>query len=476
MGVAEPGRMTDPSTSLAAGAPRGAPSRRGPRGLPLLGVALELRRDPLQYFVDLMLRYGDVVRFAIGTAPVVMINHPAAVKHVLQDNHRNYRKSRFYRAFRPLLGGGIFLSEGNTWLAQRRTANPFFGGLRFEAMARDIAGAASDMLDRWQGSGKATDGTIVLMPEMMRLTLDALTRALFRVRLSGEYDALHSALTEILRRIERQVWSFMPVPDPLLRRLDPSYRQALATVDTIVERLIRDRRAEARPPEDLLSALIAAADREGPRAQAVLRDQVVSMIAAGHESTACALAWTFCLLARNPEVEARLHREVDKVLGGRTPNFADLGRLPYTRMVFEEAMRIYPPVWTISRAAVAEDTIAGTRIPRGTTVMLCPYAVHRHPRFWHEPDRFDPDRFRPEMQAERPRYAYFPFGGGPRICLGNRFALMEAQIMLAMVAQRWRLTLPDGIEPKPEPMITLRPQEGTRMRLIPRATAPQSAG
>src|SRR5690606_22979241 len=148
-----------------------------------------------------------------------------------------------------------------TWLAQRRTANPFFGGLRFEAMARDIAGAASDMLDRWQGSGKATDGTIVLMPEMMRLTLDALTRALFRVRLSGEYDALHSALTEILRRIERQVWSFMPVPDPLLRRLDPSYRQALATVDTIVERLIRDRRAEARPPEDLLSALIAAADR-----------------------------------------------------------------------------------------------------------------------------------------------------------------------------------------------------------------------
>ena len=448
-------------------AARTARQPAGPRGLPLLGVAHALRRDPLAYVLGLRACYGAAVRFRIGGNPILLLSDPEAIRHVLQDNHRNYHKSRFYRAFAPLLGGGIFMSEGETWLRQRRTANPYFAGIRFERMAAEIAGAADDMLRRWDRAGREDRG-VAIVPEMMRVTLDGLTRAMFSLQLAGEHEVLHDALTIILRRTERRVWALLPQPEWLAIRTDRRYRRALATTDRLVWRLIRDRRREPSPPDDLLSALIAASDPRDPRSERILRDQIVSMIAAGHESTACALAWAFCMLARHPDVERRLHAEADAALGGRPPGFSDLGRLPFARMVLEETMRLYPPVWTISRLALADDVAAGVPVPKGTTVMLSPYVVHRDPGLWPDPERFDPERFAPGADRLRHRLAYFPFGGGPRVCLGNRFAIMEGQIILAMVAQRYRLTLAPDAGLVPEPMITLRPQAGLRLGLVPR--------
>jgi len=426
-----------------------------------------MRRDPLRYFVDLMLQYGDVVRFRIGPAAVVMLNHPDAVRHVLQDNHRNYHKSRFYEPVRPLLGQSIFLAEDEAWLSQRRIAVPSFGGPRFAPMAEAVASAARDLLDRWDAM---PSGVVAVMPEMMRVTMDAVTRAFFGLDLTGEHEVLHEAFTVILRHTERRVWSPLPLPARLDALLHPEYREAMAALDGVVQRLIEERKESPREGDDLLTALIAAhGDRnDGGR---LLRDEIVSMIAAGHESTACALAWTLCLLSRHPEVGRLLREEVDRELGQRVPDLSDLSRLVYTRAVFEETMRLYPPVWTISRRAIAEDKVGDTVIPADTTVMLCPYAVHRNPQHWHNPEGFDPARFLPGGEGARRRYAYFPFAAGPRACLGLRFAMMEAQIILAMIAQRYDLALMPGEAITPEPMVTLRPASGTRMRLEQRSSA-----
>lgn len=453
----------------AGGEPPTAQGRPGPAGLPLIGIAASIRGDPLHYFVDLMHRYGDAVWFRIGRAPVVMLNHPRAVRHVLQDNHRNYHKSAFYAPLKPLLGRGIFLSEDATWLEQRRRARPSFAGPRFEFMAGRIVDSTADMLERWRARG--ADATVHVLPEMMRLTLDSAARAFFATELTDQHVDVFDALTVMLRQAERRVWATIPVPDRLAMYARPSYRRAVAELDGFVWSLIDERRRNPLGEDDLLTRLVRAYEPVDDHDQSVLRDEVVSIVTAGHETTACALAWALCLLSQHAEAAERLRREVDEVLGGRTPTLEDLDRLDYTRMVFEEAMRLYPPVWTLSRVALEDDEAGGVAIPAGTTVMLCPYAVHRHPAFWPDPERFDPERFAPGADSDRPRHAYFPFGGGPRVCLGNRFAMMEGQVMLAMLAQAVDVVLEPGQSLEPEPMITLRPRESTRMRLRWRPTA-----
>lgn len=458
-------------TNAQPGLRHGTVGRAGPRGLPVVGIAHELRKDPLRYFVDVMLEYGDVVHFRIGMSPVIMLSHPDDIRHVLQDNYINYPKSRFYKSFKPILGRSIFTSEGETWKSQRLTAKPSFAGPRFGFMAERIVAATASMLERWHGLER--DGqSVELVYEMMRLTLDGVTRALLDMRLVTEYEQLHDALTVVLRETERNVWSVVRLPPWLGTLTRPRYRRAVATLDRIIWGVIEERRRNPRMSDGLLSVLVEAHDRERSGDEQLLRDQVLAMIATGHESTACALAWTFYLLTRNPNAERRLYQEVDRVLEGRAPTADDLGDLQYTGMVFEEAMRLYPPVWTISRVARTDDRIRGTLIPRGTTVMLSPYATHRRPASWERPEAFVPERFAPDAKASRPRYAYFPFGGGPRVCLGNRFALMEAKIMLAMVAQRYRLSVCPGQAITAEPMITLRPRDGIRVRLTRRDAEP----
>ena len=444
--------------------------RNGPRGLPVVGVANELLKDPLNYFVDLMLEYGDVVEFNIGLTPIVMLNDPNAVKHVLQDKFEDYPKSRFYRPFKPILGRSIFMSAGQTWLSQRRTASPCFGGARFQTMSDRIVAATRRMFDRWDGFEQRGE-PVEIVHEMMRLTLDGVTQALLDMDFMENYEEVHDALTVILRETEKRVWSIAPPPDWLALLTRPRYRRAVATIDSVVRGIIDERRTNPRDSDGLLTTLIEAHDSENSGDDDLLRDQVVAMIATGHESTACALAWAFYLVTQHPEVRERLYREVDTVLGRRPPGLSDLQDLEYTGMVFEEAMRLYPPVWTVSRVATSDDTVSGAEIRKGTTVMLSPYAMHRNPEIWPNPEEFVPERFRPAAVSQRHRYSYFPFGGGPRVCLGNRFALMEAKIMMAMVVQRYHLSVLPGQEVVAEPMITLRPRNGIRMQLERRSEA-----
>ena len=440
-------------------------SRRiGPKGAPVVGIAHELRKDPLNYFVGLMRDYGEFVDFKIGMAPIIMLNGPDAVKHILQDHYEDYPKSRFYRPFKPILGRSIFTSTGETWLSQRRTARPCFGGARFQFMADRIVGATRKMLDRWDGFDRGGE-PVEIVHEMMRLTLDGVTQALLDMDFIENYEEVHDALTVILRETEKRVWSVAPPPDWLALMTRPRYRRAVETIDRVVRDIIDERRRNPRDSGGLLTTLIEAHDAEGSGDEGLLKDQVVAMIATGHESTACALAWTFYMITQHADVRERVYAEVDAVLGGRDPRADDLSALQYTGWVFEEVMRLYPPVWTISRTATRDDEVCGKPIPKGTTVMLSPYAMHRNPEIWPEPEEFRPERFHPEEVAKRPRYSYFPFGGGPRVCLGNRFAMMEAKIMMAMVIQRYRLSVLPGQEIVAEPMITLRPRDGIRMDL-----------
>ncbi len=353
--------------------------RIGPKGAPVVGIAHELRKDPLNYFVGLMRDYGEFVDFRIGMAPIIMLNGPDAVKHILQDHYEDYPKSRFCRPFKPILGRSIFTSTGETWLSQRRTASPCFGGARFQFMAERIVGATRKMLDRWDQFDRGGE-PVEIVHEMMRLTLDGVTQALLDMDFIENYEEVHDALTVILRETEKRVWSVAPPPDWLALMTRPRYRRAVETIDRVVRGIIDERRRNPRDSGGLLTTLIDAHDAEGSGDEGPLKDQVVAMIATGHESTACALAWTFYMITQHADVRERVYAEVDEV-------------------------------------------------------------------------------------AKRPRYSYFPFGGGPRVCLGNRFAMMEAKIMMAMVIQRYRLSVLPGQEIIAEPMITLRPRNGIQMGL-----------
>ncbi len=435
-------------------------------GYPFVGILPKIRRNPLQFFVETACRLGDVVELDLGPHRALMLNHPTYLKHVLQDNHKNYKKSKFYGPLKPMLGNGIFMSEGDAWLNQRRSAANGFHGCQIQAMVRGMTEATADMITRWQDverDGRAID----IVREMSRLALDIVVRCLFNVRLEGQYAIVFEALTTLLRDAERRVWSFAspPLCVPTPRNLE--CRAALKALDHFVYGIIADRRANLGKHDDLLEILVTSNPqrmREG-MPETLLRDQVLSFVVAGHETTANAMAWIWYLLSKHVDVARRVRSEVEQVLEGHTPRFEDLGQLPYARMVFDETLRLYPPVWTMSRDAIDDDYVGDIRIPAGITVMLCPYVVHRRPEFWPNPEGFDPERFAASSHAEIQRYAYLPFGGGPRGCLGSRFATIESIVILTMVTQNYRLELVPGQTVEPEPMITLRPRDGFYMRL-----------
>lgn len=446
---------------------RGAPvvdfrTLPGPSGIPGVGVVGDIRKDPLGYFVGLQKEYGAMVPYRVGLDSILMLNAPQHIRHVLQDRHENYRKSKFYQPLRPILGDGIFLSEGASWLSQRRTLNKGFHGPDFDVFAQKIVTAAQSMIDRWEGYCDRGD-SIDVAAEMMHIALDGVARALFNLRIDGDHKDIYDGLTQTLGDAERRVWSIFPTPRWLPTSANRAYKKALARLDAITYRIIAQRRADPSPPDDMLSGLIEAYgdDRAGDR---LLRDQVLSVLLSGHETTANALAWVWYVLARHPDIEQRVRQEVD-ALGDAPLGFDTLQKLSYTSRVFEETLRLYPPVWTLSRQAIEDDEIGAVRVPKGTVVMVSPYVVHRNPELWENPNVFDPDRFLPGRAAGRPRLAYFPFGGGPRVCLGNRFAMMEAPLVIAAVTQRFHLSQVAPCIIAPEPMITLRPKGGVKMSL-----------
>jgi cytochrome P450 len=431
-------------------------------------VLPHLRSDPLRTFLDAANRYGDLVHLKAGPYHGYLVCDPALIRHVLQDNARNYHKSPLYDRIRDHIGNGLLTSEDAFWLRQRRLAQPAFHRQRLVEMADAMVDCTDRVLERWEviaSRGEAID----LVSEMMALTQAIIVRTMFSMDLGAAADVVNRTWPIINRRIGETFWSTKletRLPLPANRR----FWRALADLDAVVYRIIADRRRSGRDGSDLLSMLLAARDEEtgAGMTDLQLRDEVVTMLLAGHETTSLALSWTYYLLSQHPEAEQSIAAEVDRVIGDRRPAFAHVERLVTTRRAIEESLRLYPPAWGFSRRALNDDEIGGYRIAKGSLVFVIPFVVHRRPALWPDPERFEPDRFAPEHESARPRFAYIPFGGGPRGCIGNQFAMAEALLIVAAVAQRYRIELLPNQDIRPEPLITLRPSAGIRAVLTRR--------
>lgn len=452
--------------------PRNLKHPPGPRGHWFWGVADEFQRDALNAFVKISQNYGDITRFRSGFWYTYCVTHPDYVKHILQDNHLNYRKGIISDLFlKPLLGDGLLTSEGSFWLRQRRLMQPAFHRQRLAQFGTIMTDATQTLLARWQTWHSQGQGFDVA-EEMMRLTLSIVGQTLFSADVSGTADAVGPALTVAQEHVNYRSTHVFSLPEKYPTPRNLRFRRAVASLDHIVYGLIEERRRTGEDPGDLLSMLLNARDEqtgEGMSNQQ-LRDEVMTLFLAGHETTANALTWTWYLLAQHPQVADKLRAELAYVLAGRIPTVADLPALRYTTMVIEEAMRLYPPAWALSRDSLDWDEIGGYTIPPKSTINIIPYITHRHPDFWPNPETFDPERFSPERSAGRPRYAYFPFGGGPRQCIGSNFAMMEATLVLATIAQLYRVEVDPGHPIALDPLITLRPKHGIRVHLERLAT------
>jgi cytochrome P450 len=435
------------------------------------GSLSELRASPLETLLNARLTYGDVVKFRVGLWSAFLLSHPDDVKHVLQDNHQNYRKGFTFGYLRPLVGSGLLTAEGESWRMQRRLVQPAFHHQRLTGMVELMVRAGDGLVARWLQRTETRPLDIV--QEMTSVTLQIVSEAILGV----DFDAASNQIAEAVRVTQEQInWRIthlFSLPDRYPTPRNLKFRRSLSVLEDAVlsmiemKRLARSRTqaGSTQGGNDVLSLLLEAQESDPANAlpDPLLRDEVMTLLLAGHETTANALAWTCHFLALNPEAEERLHSEVDSVLAGRGPTFADLPRLRFTRMVFEESLRLRPPVWALGRFALADDQAGRFRLPAYSSVLLSPYVTHRHPDFWEDPERFDPDRFQPVGTPNRPGHAYFPFGAGPRMCIGREFAMMEAVVCLATIAARFRFRAVPGHTAEMEPLITLRPKGGMPM-------------
>jgi cytochrome P450 len=446
----------------------------------------DMRRDPIAPFVRRAARYGPITRARIPGINLYTVFRPQHVEHVLVANQDNYLKGPEYELMATSLGSGLVTSSGELWRKQRRLIQPLFAKRHLEPLAEQMTAAGASLLDDWDAREVRE---LDVAAAMMGLTLDVVGRALFGEAIFGETtrtigvvmtDALHETTAASRSPI---VWAAYALPGMTIARalrLRPlgqrRLRMRLAELDAIVATMIDGHRRE--PRDDLLSLLLESRDAETgePMSDRQVRDEVVTFLAAGHETTASALSWMWWLLAGHPEARERMYAEVDGLLGGRTPTFADADRLPFTRAVVSETLRLYPPVWMVMRRAAAEDVIDGVRIPAGATVAVAIYLTHHDPDVWPEPEAFVPERFLGDH--EHPRHALVPFSAGRRVCVGNTFALTEATLLAAMIAQRYVLDADPGRRVEREPLVTLRPRGGLPMHLRRRAalrTAPEPA-
>jgi cytochrome P450 len=423
-------------------------------------TVISFYRDPVGSLARMAAEYGDVARFRWGPRHEYLLNHPHLIEQVLETQQRSFMKGQALQETKRILGEGLLTSEGDLHLRQRRLMQPLFHRRRLGEYGEEMVECAAALQARWR------DGDIRDMhDEMTRLTLAVVGRVLFAADLEGEAAEVGSALTDAMESLQRFMLPFygalerLPLPGP--RRVRASRRR----LDLTIYRLLAARRANPGGV-DLLSLLLEARDEQGePMPDAQVRDEAMTIFLAGHETTAVTLTWTWMLMSRHPAAEARLHEELDAVLGARAPAVEDLSGLTYTDMVLREALRLYPPAWLIGRRALEDVELGGYLVPAGSIVILSPWVTHRDARFFDEPLRFDPDRWTGQAEARHPGFTYFPFGGGIRRCIGESFALMEAKLLLASIAQRWRLRLDPGQPVDVLPRITLRPRYGMRMRL-----------
>jgi cytochrome P450 len=456
---------------------RGLPDRRvhgipGPGGHFLFGSLLDIQRDPLTFLSSAQRLYGDVVHARLGPKSVYIVTHPADVQHVLQENNRNYRKGAHYDVLRPMFGNGLMMSEGDFWLKQRRIVQPAFHRQRLGQFANTMTSITEQMLDRW-GPIAERGRPIDVAREMVNLTLSIVCTTLFGTDVSKEAAGVGAAHAFCLQHAEHRIVSLFAIPERIPTPDNVRYRRSVGLLHGVIDRFIGEKRGSGEDTGDLLSTLAFARYEETGELMDhdQLRDEIITLFLNGHETVAGALGWAFYLLSKNPQVAARMHAELATVLGGRTPTFEDLPKLKYTTMIIDESMRLFPPAWVIERDTLGPDEIGGYHIPARSTVVLSQWVTHRHPDFWENPEGFDPERFSPEQSSKRHRFAYFPFGGGPRLCVGANFAMMEMPLILATIAQRFHLDLVPGHPVVTEPVITLRPKHGILTTLRPRVSA-----
>ena len=434
----------------------------------LLGHLPRFRTDPIGLFREGAV-LGDVVRFPVGPRSVYLLRRPEHAKYVLQDAFKYFTKqTKGYHSLRFILGNGLVTSEGEFWLRQRRIAQPAFHRQRIAQFGESMTSITEEMLDRWARE-IPPGGTIDVAKEMMALTLRIMGHTLLSTELSQQAGTVASSLVELLQQIIERATQLVSLPVWLPTQKNRRVMRARQQLDRIVYGIIAERRKARHAGSDLLGMLMDARDEETGAAMTdeQLRDEVMTIFLAGHETTSNALSWTFYLLSQHPQVEDKVRAETRAVLGGRAPKIEDLARLPYALMVIQEAMRLYPPVWLLMRRSERLESIDGYRIPVHSFIAISPYMIQRDVRNFKSPEEFLPERFAPENAAAIHRFAYFPFGAGPRVCIGNNFALIEAQLILATVIQRFSLKLKPGHPVEAHPTVTLRPRHGIAMSVHP---------
>ncbi len=440
------------------------PSRRnlapGPKGNPILGVMRDFTRDTFG-FIERSRDFGDIVSMRFLYLTAYFLYHPDDIEYVIATNARNFIKSRNQRSplFKRLVGNGLLTSEGEFWKRQRRLAQPAFHRHRINAYAETMVDYGDRLIATWQ-DGEVRD----IHRDMMRLTLEIVVKTLFNADVSADADKVGLVLSRIVTPFAQQAtikWIMDNRLPTLTHRL---FNRDAREIDAIVYRIIDERRRSGKDEGDLLSMLLNARDEDGSQmSDAQLRDEVMTIFLAGHETTALTLSWAWYLLAQNPEAEKNFHAELDEVLGGRPPTMDDVARLSYTEKIAKESMRLYPPAYGMGREAVKECEIGGYRVPRGAQVFMFQWVTQRDARFFPEPEVFRPERWTEEFSNSLPKYAYFPFGGGPRTCIGNYFATMEIILLLATIGQRYRMSLVPNQHVTLMPAMSLRPKEGIQV-------------
>jgi cytochrome P450 len=439
----------------------------GPKGLPVVGNMGALTADHVGFLEASMHEYGEIFRLSAGPHDLYMVCNPEHARRVLATNAVNYIKGNIFAKFEGILGDGLFTSGGELWRRQRRLMQPHFHRDVVERLTSAMTGTIAEVIGRWRPLVERAE-VVNLMPEMSRLAVDVVGRALFSEDVDRDAATVGRTLTTVLEHLHHRLRAVVDLTDVL-----PStwayraYHEAVATLRGVVVRIIRERRASGEGRPDLLQLLLDARDPDTGEAmgERQLRDEVMTLFLAGHETTAVALTWTLYLLATNPVVDRQLRGEIARTVGDRTPTAGDLPALAYPRQVFEEVLRLYPPAHGVARDTVADDVIGGYRVPAGSTVVVSTYLLHRNPRLWESPGGFDPERFAPG-HPPRHQFSYLPFGGGPRKCIGHAFAVLEGTLAVTMIAQSVRPELAPGIRVRPTPRITLRPN-AVHVRLRP---------
>ncbi|MGO0059288.1 cytochrome P450 [Brevibacillus fluminis] len=439
----------------------------GPRGLPLSGNLLSFRKDPLSFLTRAASEYGDVAHIRMGPSRhAYLISNPEYIKEILVVKQAHFKKAKGLQVAKLVVGEGILTNEGKEHLRQRRLMQPAFHRDRIAGYGDIMVEEAVNHIDAWK------DGeTLDIHHEMMRLTLAIITRTMFGANVSSNADEIGRAIEVGLQYISKKATSVLDIPLEVPTKGNREFQQAAELLDKTIYAIIDARRKEPPGTEhtDLLAMLLAARDEEDGTGMSdkQVRDEVMTIFVAGHETTANTLSWTWYLLSQHPEIEARFHQELDEVLEGRVPAVDDIPHLPYVNQIVQESMRLYPAAWMINREVVEEVEIGGYHFKPGEILMMSQFVMHRDPRFYDEPDRFKPERFDGgDLLKRNPQFAYFPFGGGPRICIGNNFALMESALLLATIGQRFRISRGEN-EPAaiPEPVVTLRPKNGMKMTI-----------